>query len=220
MKIAVLGTGMVGNTLATKLVQLGHEVRMGSRTPDNVKAAAWVAEAANGASHGTFSDAAAFGEIVFNCTLGTATLDVLKAAGADNLKGKVLVDVSNPLDFSQGMPPRLFVSNDDSLGEQVQRAFPEARVVKALNTINCYVMVDPSRVPGQGTTFVAGNDRAAKNQVRQILQEGFGWKQVVDLGDISNARGTEAYLLLWGRLWGALGTPDFNIGLNVREEIQ
>lgn len=210
MKVAVLGTGTVGETIGSKLVELGHEVRMGSRTATNEKAAAWVKKAGARASAGTFADAAAFGEIIFNCTLGAASLEALQAAGKDNLKGKVLVDTSNPLDFSKGMPPTLFVSNDDSLAERIQRAFPEAKVVKALNTINALVMVDPARLPGEHATFLSGNDAGAKAQVKELLTR-FGWKQVIDLGDITTARGSESYLPLWIRLWGALGTPDFNI---------
>ncbi len=211
MKIAILGTGMVGETIASKLVELGHEVRMGSRTANNEKAVAWVKKAGAKASQGTFADAAAFGEIVFNATSGAASLEVLQSAGQESLKGKVLVDISNPLDFSKGMPPTLFVASDDSLGEQIQRAFPDTKVVKALNTINCNVMVDPSRIPGVHDTFVSGNDAEAKKQVTQILTGWFGWKSVIDLGNISTARGTECYLMLWLRLWGALGNPDFNV---------
>jgi predicted dinucleotide-binding enzyme len=211
MKIAVFGTGMVGSTIASKLVSLGHEVKMGSRSASNEKAVAWAKEAGARASYGTFADAAGFGEVIFNCTLGNATLDALNAAGARALEGKVLVDVSNPLDFSQGMPPSLFVFGRDSLAEQIQRAFPKTKVVKALNTISANVMVDPGRVPGEHATFVSGNDAEAKQKVTEILRGWFGWKQVIDLGDITTARGTEAYLMLWLRLWGALGTPDFNV---------
>jgi predicted dinucleotide-binding enzyme len=212
VKIGVLGTGMVGRTIATRLAGLGHEVTMGSRTADNEAAAGWAETAGEPARHGTFADAAAAGEMVFNCTAGTASLAALEAAGADNLAGKVLVDVSNPLDFSRGMPPGLSVAGHDSVGEQIQRAFPDARVVKSLNTINCEVMVDPSRVPGSHAVFVAGDDDEAKAQVRGLLRE-FGWPEtaIIDLGDIGAARGTEGYVLLWLRLMGVYGTPDFNI---------
>jgi hypothetical protein len=207
----MLGTGMVGQTLGTKLVALGHEVKMGAREPNNEKAAAWAKSAGGKASHGTFADAAAFGELIFNCTLGAAALDVLAAAGADHLRGKILVDTTNPLDFSRGMPPSLFAGNTDSLGERIQAAYPEVRVVKALNTINASVMVDPGRVGGgDHDTFVSGNDAAAKATVTALLQS-FGWKRIVDLGDITTARGTESYLALWIRLWGTVGSPDFNI---------
>jgi hypothetical protein len=211
MKIAVFGTGTVGETIASKLVALGHEVRMGSRSANNEKAVAWVKKAGAKASQGTFADAAAFGEIIFNCTLGTGAIPALESSGRENLKGKILLDLSNPLDFSKGMPPTLFVSNDDSLGERIQRAFPELKVVKTLNTVSAPVMVEPSRVPGEHTVFVSGNDAEAKSRVKQLLTEWFGWKQVLDLGDISTARGTESYLLLWLRLWGAVGSPEFNI---------
>ena len=212
MRIGVLGTGMVGRAIATKLVALGHEVMMGSRTADSETAAEWVASAGSGGSQGTFADAAAFGELVFNCTAGTASLEALEMAGAENLAGKTLVDVANPLDFSQGMPPRLFICNTDSLAEQIQRAFPDARVVKTLNTVNCEVMVDPARVPGEHDVFVCGNDETAKAEVVELLRS-FGWwvENIVDLGDISAARGTEAYLLLWLRLRGAFQTGHLNI---------
>jgi len=211
MKIAVLGTGMVGQTIGSKLVALGHDVKMGAREAANEKATGWAKKAGARASHGTFSEAAAFGEIAFNCTSGAASLKALEAAGAANLEGKVLVDIANPLDFSHGMPPSLFAGNTDSLGEQIQRAFPGVKVVKALNTINAEVMVNPARVAGgDHTTFVSGNDAGAKRNVTELLN-GFGWKHVIDLGDISTARGTESYLPLWLRLWGVLGTADFNI---------
>lgn len=211
MKIGVLGTGMVGNALATKFAGIGHEVKMGARDAKNEKAAAWAASAGAKASPGTFADAASFGEIVLNCTSGAGSLDALKAAGAANLRGKVLVDVANPLDFSRGMPPSLFTGANDSLGERIQAAFPDARVVKALNTVNASVMVDPTRVPGVSDLFVCGNDAAAKAEVTRILKEWFGWPVVVDLGDITAARATEAYLLLWLRLWGAFQTADLNV---------
>jgi 8-hydroxy-5-deazaflavin:NADPH oxidoreductase len=213
MKLAVLGTGMVGETIASKLVALGHEVRLGSRSATNEKAVAWAAKAGSSASYGTFGDAAAFGAIVFNCTLGSAVLEVLNAAGRDRLAGKILIDVTNPLEFKRGQPPTLFVSNEDSLGERIQRAFPDVRVVKALNTVNCQVMVDPARVPGEHAVFVCGNDPGAKEEVAAILRTWFGWTQVIDLGDITAARATESYLLLWVRLRLVLGTSDFNMHL-------
>jgi 8-hydroxy-5-deazaflavin:NADPH oxidoreductase len=212
VRIGVLGTGSVGKTIGSKLVALGHEVTMGSRSPDNEQATAWVASTGAGAKHGTFADAAAFGELVFNCTAGIGSLEALAAAGQENLNGKTLVDVSNPLDFSQGMPPRLSVCNDDSLGEQIQRAFPEVKVVKALHTVTAAVMVDPASVPGEHDILVCGNDEEAKAQVGELLQS-FGWppERILDLGDISAARATEMYLPLWLRLMGATGGPKFNI---------
>lgn len=212
MKIAVLGTGSVGETIASKLVTLGHDVHMGSRTADNPKALAWVAQAGGRAAQGSFAAVVQGAELVFLCTLGTAALDVLRAAGEEALAGKVVVDLTNPLDFSRGFPPALFVAgNQDSLGEQLQRAFPRARLVKALNTIAAPVMVDPARLPGEHVTFIAGDDADAKARVRGLLTEGFGWRRVIDLGDISGARATEGYMALWLRLWGVVQTPMFNL---------
>jgi predicted dinucleotide-binding enzyme len=210
MKIGVLGTGMVGAAIGGKLTQLGHEVRMGSRTANNDKAAAWVRQSGRNASQGTFADAAAFGEIVFNCTSGKASLDALQLAGAENLKGKILIDIANPLDFSRGVPPALLVCNTDSLGEQIQRAFPETKVVKTLNTMNCNLMVNPSLLKEDHVVFVSGNDADAKATVTTILKDLFGWQSVVDLGDITTARGTEMVLPLWVSLMSKMGTPMFN----------
>ena len=211
MRIGILGTGTVGKTLATKLVKLGNDVRMGSRKSGGEKAKGWLKEAGGKSSEGTFADAAAHGEIVFNCTAGMASLDALRAAGAKNLQGKVLVDVSNPLDFSRGMPPTLSICNTDSLGEQIQKEFPEAKVVKTLNTVTTALMVDPSMIPCVHTMFVSGNDTKAKAEVIQLLKEGFGWKDVVDLGDISAARAQEMYLPLWLRLYMKFQTPNVNV---------
>jgi predicted dinucleotide-binding enzyme len=212
MRIGVLGTGMVGQAIATKLLELGHAVTMGSRSAQGGALEEWLAQAEGEAAGGTFADAAAAGELVFNCTAGEASLEALEAAGAANLDGKVLVDVANPLDFSGGMPPTLTVCNDDSLGERIQRAHPEARVVKALNTVNAQVMVDPARVPGGHDLFICGDEEGSKREVAGLI-ESFGWPpdSIVDLGDITAARGMEMYLPLWLRLMGALGGPDFNI---------
>ncbi len=214
MRIGVLGTGVVGRTIAGKLVELGHEVTMGSRSATGEALVAWVEEAGEGAGGGTFADAAAEAELVFNCTSGTASLAALEAAGAENLAGKTVVDVANALDFSQGTPPTLSICNDDSLGERIQAGFPEAKVVKSLNTVNSAVMVDPGRVPGDHNVFVCGEDEAAKAQVVALLQA-FGWPRdaIVDLGGIDAARGVEMYLPLWLRLYGTLGVPDFNISI-------
>ncbi|MGA2790884.1 MAG: NAD(P)-binding domain-containing protein [Candidatus Bathyarchaeia archaeon] len=211
MKLGVLGTGMVGNTIATKLVQLGHEVKMGSRTAGNEKAVQWAKANGAKASNGTFAEAAEFGEIIFNCTAGAVSLEALKLAGARNLKDKILVDISNPLDFSKGMPPTLTVCNTDSIGEQIQRTFPDAKVVKTLNTISHTLMVTPQIVPGLHDIFMSGNDAKAKAKVHEIMTEWFGWKSVIDLGDITTARGTEMYLALWLRLLAVNQTRNFNI---------
>ena len=211
MRIGILGTGTVGKTLGKKLAMLGHEVRMGSRTAGGEKAKAWVKEANGKSSEGTFADAAIHGEMLFNCTSGMASLAALSAAGARNLNGKILVDVSNPLDFSKGMPPTLSVCNIDSLGEQIQRAYPLAKVVKSLNTVTAAVMVEPSLVPGVHAMFVSGNDAQAKGEVTSLLETGFGWKDVMDLGDITGARAQEMYLALWLRLFTKLQTPNVTI---------
>jgi predicted dinucleotide-binding enzyme len=214
MRVGVLGTGSVGKAIGTKLVELEHEVTMGSRTADNLEAAEWAEGAGDRAEHGTFADAAASGELLFNCTAGTASLEALRAAGEENLAGKVLVDVSNALDFSQGMPPILAVCNIDSVGEQIQRFFPETKVVKALNTVNHQVMVDPGQITGEHHLFICGNDEGAKSKVRELLQS-FGWERFLDLGDITAARGMEMYLPLWVRLIEVVGTPAFNVKVAV-----
>ena len=194
----MLGTGVVGRTIAAKLRELGHEVLVGSRTA--------------GDDAVPFAEAAAHGELVFNCTAGAVSLEALGAAGEENLAGKVLIDVANALDFSQGSPPAVGVSNTDSVAEQIQRAFPAAKVVKALNTVNAGVMVEPGRVPGSHNLFICGNDGEAKAEVGELLQS-FGWPadSILDLGDITAARATELYVALWVRLMGVVGGPDFNI---------
>jgi len=213
-RYGVLGTGTVGQTLAGKLVSLGHEVRMGAREAGNKRAVDWAAEAGDLASEGSFADAAAFGEVVVNATAGVASVGALTAAGEGHLAGKVVIDVANPLDYSHGFPPTLAIVNDDSLGEQIQRAFPEARVVKTLNTMTADVMVDPARVPGAHTVFVSGDDPAARAQVVDLLRS-FGWPRdgIFDLGTIMSARGPEMYLALWLRVVSAGGSPYFNINV-------
>lgn len=223
MKIGMLGTGGVGQTLAARLRETGHAVVIGTRDPaatlarsqpdamGNPPFAAWHAEHAE-VKLGTLAEAAAHGELIINATNGSGTLEALGAAGEANLRGKALLDISNPLDFSRGMPPSLFVSNTDSLAEQIQRAFPEAKVVKALNTTNARVMAYPRELAGgEHTMFVCGNDAGAKAQVVDLLRNGFGWRDVLDLGDLTAARGMEMFLPLWLSLFGALQTPAFNV---------
>jgi predicted dinucleotide-binding enzyme len=214
MRIAVLGTGMVGQALGRRLVETGHEVRMGSRTAGGEKAQEFVAESGEGASEGTFADAAAWGEVVVNATGGLVSLEALTAAGEENLAGKVLLDISNPLDFSEGFPPKVVQPDGRSLGEQIQSAFPEARVVKTLNTMNADVMVHPRQLSGPHSVFVAGDDADAKALARDLLV-GFGWEpdEVVDAGGIAAARGLELYLPLWLSLMGSFGTPSFNVAV-------
>ncbi|MEU9478612.1 NAD(P)-binding domain-containing protein [Streptomyces sp. NPDC048191] len=211
MRCAVLGTGEVGRTLGGRLVELGHEVTLGSRTRDNPVALEWATAAAERARAGTFADAAATGEVVINAVSGRVALDALRAAGAEHLDGKVVVDVSNPLAFEDGQA-WLDPVQSDSVGEQIQRAFPHARVVKTLNTVNCRVMVEPGLVPGAHHLFVCGEDAGAKQQVTDLLGE-FGWpaERVLDLGGIRAARTTEMYLPLWLALMRRFGTEQFNL---------
>lgn len=213
MKIAVLGTGNVGDTIASKLVEVGHTVMMGSRSAENEKANAFVAKHHGKASAGTFADAAEFGDIIFNCTAGVASLEALNLAGEKNLNGKIIVDLANPLDFSKGMPPTLAICNNNSLGEEIQRSFPQAKVVKTLNTMWCGLMVNPAMVNGgDHNNFICGNDGSAKEEVKNILKS-FGWieKNILDLGDITKARGTEMYLPIWLSIYGATNNGAFNI---------
>ena len=221
MNIAVLGTGTVGRAIAARLFGLGHSVVVGTRDPQatlartdpdwmgNPPFAAWHGEH-SGIGLATFAEAAAGAELVVNASSGAATLELLALAGADNLAGKVLVDISNPLDFSAGFPPTLFVKDSDSLGEQVQLAFPEAKVVKTLNTLTANLMVDPKSLGESTSVFVSGDDVAAKAAVVELLQS-FGHDDVIDLGGIETARGTEMVLPIWLRLMGALGTAQFNL---------
>ncbi|MBT2536144.1 NADPH-dependent F420 reductase [Arthrobacter sp. ISL-69] len=221
MKIAVLGTGFAGRTMAAALAKLGHEVVIGTRDPHATLArqdtdtmgtppfAKWRTQHVDVAL-AAYPDAAAAAELVINLTNGMGSLDALAAAGTRNLAGKILMDIANPLDPSQGFPPSLNPVNTDSLGEQIQQAFPEAKVVKTLNTMNAGLMVNPGRVGGgDHSVFVSGNDADAKKAVTSLLQS-LGHQDIIDLGDITTARGPEMMLPVWIRLWGALGTPDFN----------
>lgn len=211
MEIGVLGTGMVGQTIGSKLLQLGHQVMLGSRSEANPKAITWAKEEGSPhALYGTFRNAGAFGEVVFNCTLGAVSVDVLKQVGAENLKDKILIDTSNPIDYSTE-ELTLTVCNTDSIGEQIQRAFPDTRVVKTLNTMNCNVMVEPDKVEGRTDVFVSGNDHEAKSMVIKILREWFGWKSIIDLGDITTSRGVEMFLPLWWSLRRVIEAERFNI---------
>ena len=220
MKIAVLGTGMVGRALAARLSGLGHNVTIGTRDPAATLARAepdgmgdppfstW-AQAHPQVRLAPITAAAANADLVVNATNGSGALPALELAGADNLAGKILIDISNPLDFSGGFPPTLFVKDTDSLGEQIQRVFPEARVVKALNTMNANLMVDPASLGAESSVFVSGDDTDAKATVTELLQS-FGHTDIIDLGDITTARGTEMLLPVWLRLMAALNTPTFN----------
>lgn len=222
MKASVMGTGIVGRVIAERLKGLGHAVTIATRNVSETLArvdkdgygnppfAVWHA-ANKGIPVSTYADAAAATDVIFNCTQGQGSVEALRAAGEQNLRGKIIIDIANPLDFSKGMPPFLSPGNTDSLGELIQRTFPEARVVKTLNTMNCFLMVNPSAVPGDHSVFMSGNDAVAKNTAREILNS-FGWRDanIIDLGDITTARGTEQLLPIWVRLYGALKTPMFN----------
>jgi hypothetical protein len=227
MKIGILGTGMVGQTIAEKLVQLGHEVMMGTRDKqatlaktgkDNFGRSAfseWIKKNSK-IQLGSYSEAADFGEFLVNATSGMGSVAALKVAGENYLANKVLLDISNPLDFSKGMPPSLTICNTDSLGEQIQRTFPRTKVVKSLNTINAYLMTNPKLLPEPTNIFLNGNDANAKTEVKKLLTS-FGWneKDIIDMGDISTARGTEQILPIWIRLMGTLQTPIFNFKIVV-----
>ena len=222
MKIGIIGTGIVGQALAEKLSALGHDVVIGTRDVAATRAgtepgrygtppfSVWQVQHPEVRLE-SFAGTAMHGEVLINATNGSGSIEALRAAGEANLNGKILMDIANPLDFSKGMPPSLTVCNTDSLGEQIQRAFPNARVVKTLNTVNALVMVNPGQVGGgDHHMFVCGNDVGAREKVAGWLKDWFGWKNVIDLGDISNARGAEMILPIWVRLMGALKTPMFN----------
>lgn len=222
MKIGVLGTGVVGQTIAHKLAELGHEVKIGTRDMQATMAKAdpdgfgrppfreWQRQNP-GIELATLKGAAAFGEMLINAMNGAGCLQALELAGRSNLAGKSLLDISNPLDFSKGFPPSLSVSNTDSLAEQIQRAFPETRVVKSLNTMNAYIMVNPKLLPESHSVFLSGNDEGARQQVRALLRE-FGWddEDIIDMGDITTARGSEQLLPIWTRLFNSSQNPMFN----------
>jgi predicted dinucleotide-binding enzyme len=222
MHIGILGTGNVGRTLAAALLDRGHAVTLGTRDAAATRARG---DGAHGASSfrewqrehpecalGSYAEAARAGEVLFNATSGGGSLEALAQAGAEALGDRILLDLANPLDFSRGMPPTLLFCNTESLGERIQQAYPRLRVVKTLNTVTAPLMVNPGAVAGgEHTIFVCGDDPAARAQVARWLGEWFGWRDVLDLGGIGAARGTEMYLPLWVRLWGALGTPMLNV---------
>jgi predicted dinucleotide-binding enzyme len=212
MNIGVLGSGMVGRALATRLVEVGHAVAMGSREAGSPPAAEWLASVGRSRSArlGTFAEAAAFGALVINATSGDHSLEALSLVGDRHLHGKVLLDVANPIAPTESGPLTLTVANTDSLAEQIQRAFPQARVVKALNTVNAEVMVHPARLGEEHTAFVAGDDAEAKATVADLLRS-FGWKSILDLGGIEAARGMEMYLALWVAVARATGTSALNV---------
>jgi len=221
MKVAVFGTAVVGQTHAERLLSLGHDVMIGTRNvkdtlarsgPDNFGRPSF-GEWYKGFPKiklGTYSEAAAFAELIVNATNGAGTLPALELAGKNNLAGKVILDISNPLDFSTGSLS-LFVCNTDSLGEQIQKNYPEAKVVKTLNTMNAYVQVNPALLPEDHSVFIGGNDEEAKTKIKELLRS-YGWKEknMIDLGDITSSRGAEMILPIWVRLWSTQKNPMFN----------
>lgn len=211
MKYAVLGTGMVGHSLATKLVTLGHEVRMGARSADNAKAASWAQENGALAGSGAYSEVAQWADRVIFAVNGARILEVADALADADVSEKTLLDVTNPLDTSNGMPPTLIpeLSNTTSAGEQLQIRLPSAKVVKSLNTMNHLLMVDPNRLPGEHDVFLCGDDASSKADVIQLLNE-FGWGDPIDLGPLAAARGMEGMMPFWLRLWSVVGSSDFN----------
>ena len=221
MKIGIIGGGSVGQTLATKLIANGHDVLLGIRSPTKAEfdkerqqadtITAWMAK--SGGKAVSFADAAKHGEIVINATSGGVAIEALTMAGAANLKSKVLIDISNPLDFSKGMPPSLLpqYSHGTSLGEEIQKAFPDTHVVKAFNTIAAALMVEPALLKGDHDLFVAGNSAEAKKTVSDLALKEFGWKSIVDMGDLVGARATEHWLPFWVRHWSVSSSHLFNI---------
>jgi NADPH-dependent F420 reductase len=208
MRIAVIGTGSVGRTLAAGFTRVGHDVVVGTRDPEATRARAeWTDSDLQLVALG---EAGKDADVVVNATRGNGSEEALRGVGAEALAGKVILDVSNPLDMSRGFPPSLFVVNTDSLAEQLQRAFPEARVVKAFNTVTAAVMVDPSRAGGDSTAFVAGNDPQARATVVRLARD-LGWRDVLEIGDLTAARAMEMYLPLWLRLFQTTGTAMVNV---------
>lgn len=226
MNIGIFGTGVVAKTVGGALADLGHQIVFGTRDVEatlartdndmygNPPFSLWLA-ARERATLATYEEAARAGEILINATSGAGSLPALEAAGAPNLDGKIMIDIANPLDFSQGFPPSLTVCNTDSLAEQLQRAFPNLKLVKSLNTLNASLMVNPAALPGDHVIFMNGNDGDAKARVAALLHEWFGWPahSIIDVGDITTARGTEMLLPIWVRLYGAFGSPMFNFNI-------
>lgn len=220
MRIGIIGSGIVGQLLGGKLVSLGHNVALGTRNPSDLHStkgmapalADWLKGPGHGARVATFSEAAAHGEVVINATSGTVSLEALSLAGKENLAGKVLIGVANALDFSHGMPPVCLATDQEggSVGVRIQQAFPDTRVVKALDTMSGHMMVDPLQLAdGNHAVFICGNDPSAKESVAELLRS-FGWRDIFDLGDITAAHGLEMMMAMWIRCWRQLGNRPFN----------
>ena len=212
MRVGVLGSGEVGRRLAEAFSGRGHEVMIGSRDPSKPELRDWLSGDGTGIEAGSFEQAAAHGELIVLAVLGSAAEQAIADAGPDNFRGKVVIDAMNPLDFSGGFPPKLSISGEDSLGERVQRALPDARVVKAFNTIGNPYFVDPSFSEGQPTMLIAGDDQEAKDTVRNVLTD-FGWADTVDIGGIEGSRELEAICIVWVKIGGARGAWDHGFRL-------
>jgi 8-hydroxy-5-deazaflavin:NADPH oxidoreductase len=214
MRIGIIGSGNVGRTIADGALGAGHEVRLGARTPGKPEVREWLEGAADGATVGTIGEAAEFGELLVNATDGDGSLDALQAAGAENLAGKTLLDIANAGSFDEEHNFVLTYANDDSLAEEIQRAFPDLKVVKALNTMHRLLMTNPGALPAPTTALVCGNDEQAKAEVLGLLRD-LGWKpeNVIDLGDLTAARATEMFVSLWVRLNSALDRQLFGVAV-------
>jgi 8-hydroxy-5-deazaflavin:NADPH oxidoreductase len=214
MKIGILGTGTVGEALATALVNKGHNVMMGSRMASNEKIQDWIKRTGKGALAGTFQDAAGFGDLLFICLNGEFAADVVRELDPERVAGKIVIDITNPLDFTQGNPPRILEEYTNiSLGETIQQLLPTTFVVKTLNTVNYRLMIDAREVnDGHHDLFLCGNDPTAKNQVKHFLVDNFHWRpeSLIDLGDIKSARTMEAIVPFWVLVYRSIGTPLFN----------
>jgi predicted dinucleotide-binding enzyme len=214
MNVGVLGRGVVGQRLAAAFNERGHDVMIGTRDPSNEELQSWLAGEGAGIRAGTLGDVAAFGELLVIAVLGNAAEDAISQAGPERFAGKVVIDATNPLDFSQGPPPRLSISGHDSLGEHIQRAIPDAKVVKAFNTIGNMYFADPTFAEGHATMFIAGDDEGAKATVGEIL-ESFGWPPPVDIGGIEGSRELEAMCILWVKIGVRRGAWDHGFKLLV-----
>jgi predicted dinucleotide-binding enzyme len=214
MKIGILGTGIVGTTLGNWFISKGHQVMLGSRSAQNENGTKWLEAQNDAGSLGTFNDAAPFGDIVFNCTSGIYSLEALRTVSKESLANKILIDLANPADFSGGMPPRLTICNDNSLGEEIQKLFPATKVVKALNTVSYQVMTNPQKLnSGKIDLFICGNDTEAKNTAGEFLVREMNWhrENIIDLGEITHARSTEALLLFISSMAMRFGA--FEVGI-------
>lgn len=213
-RVGVLGTGEVGRRLAAGFKDRGYQVMIGSRDSGKSELRDWLSADGRGIEVGTFAEAGAYGEVIVLAVLGAAAEEVIAEAGAQKFTGKVVIDAMNPLDFSGGFPPKLSISGDDSLGERVQRALPDAKVVKAFNTIGNPYFVDPSFSEGKPTMLIAGDDEGAKGTVSDVLKD-FGWSDIIDIGGIEGSRELEAICIVWVKIGGARGAWDHGFKLLV-----